>query len=167
MNTAHDSFITFKKQTILMKKLILLLLLLPLTTFAQKEISKKPNCIIITNNNTAYANFTDVRLLLTKMNIEIANLDKDRFQIKTGTILVKDSSIMHLDFDCRDYKITISGLWKPTNEGAETTSSKDNYIRIEDGGTTDTLAKAAFEKMKELAKKFGTALTYEYAKYLP
>jgi hypothetical protein len=146
-----------------MKKFIFLLFLLPFVAFGQKETSNKANSIIITNKNTAYANFTDVRIKLTKDSIQIVELDKDQFQIKTGHISVKDGATAYFNFDCRDNTITISGMWKSDAEGK---STGDNYIRIEDTGKPDSLTKAAFEKMKALAKKFGTVFTYEYAKYL-
>ena len=150
-----------------MKRLLFLCLLLPLTTFAQKEIPSKTNSIILVNKNTAYANFTDVRLLLTKMNIEIADLDKDRFQIKTGSIVVNDQATAYFDFDCRDDKITVTGKWKSNTEiDTAGVPIKNSYLRIDNSGTANSIHKAAFEKMNALAKKFGTVLTYEFSKYL-
>ena len=141
-----------------MKRLLYLLLFIPLATFGQKD-NPKVNCIVIVNKNTAYANFTDVRLLLTKMNIEITDLDKDRFQIKTDTIQINDQATAYFDFNCRDDKITLSGKWKPNIE-------KTGYLRIESTGNINSMDKFAFEKMNELAKKFGTILKYEFSKYL-
>ncbi|UEG49640.1 hypothetical protein LK994_13440 [Ferruginibacter lapsinanis] len=133
-----------------MKKLLLLLLLFPLFSFAQ-VIPDKANQITVVNNETAYANFIDVKLLLAKKGIEIANLDKEAFQIESGPIAIEGSGTSYYTFICRDDKIIITGKINSSNtsETIANTSKKD------------TPAKLSFDAMNDLAKLLGAKLKYE------
>ncbi|WP_316785273.1 hypothetical protein [Pedobacter frigiditerrae] len=149
----------------MMKNLLFALLLFPIFSFAQ-VVPEKANLITVMNTETAYANFTDVRLLLTKKGIEIANLNKDSFDIKTGLIEVKGSGGSYYEFFCRDNQIIISGKTKKSNESnqGENKSTKD-FEAITNTGTKDSPTKLSFEAMKEVAKLFGAKLKYEVSKY--
>lgn len=148
-----------------MKKIIIALLLFPILSFAQ-VIPEKANLITVSNTETAYANFTDVRLLLTKKGIEIANLDKNTFDIKTGLIEVKDSGSSYYEFFCRDNKIIISGKNKKSNEGTQgETKTATDFEAIINMGTKDSPTKLSFQAMQDMAKLFGTKLKYEISKY--
>lgn len=133
-----------------MKKLLLLLLLFPLISSAQ-VIPDKANQITVVNNETGYANFIDVKLLLTKKGIDIANLDKDAFQIESAPIAIEGSGISYYIFICRDDKIIISGKTKTSN----------TFETIANTGIKDTPAKFSFEAMNDLAKLLGAKLKYE------
>ncbi len=146
-----------------MKKLILLLLLFPIFSFAQ-IVPEKANLITVTNSETAYANFTDVRLLLTKKGIEIAKLNKDTFDIKTGLIEVKGAGSCYYEFFCRDNQIIISGKNKMDNLQGETKTTTA-FEAITNIGAKDSPTKLSFEAMKEMAKLFGTKIKYEVSKY--
>ncbi len=138
-----------------MKKLLLAILLFPIFSFSQ-TIPEKANLITVLNAETAYANFTDVRLLLTKKGIEIANLDKDTFDIKTGIIEVKGAGNTYYEFFCRDHQIFVSGKYKDSN---------GNISAITNSGIKDSPTKLSFEAMNELVKLLGKKLKYEVSKY--
>jgi hypothetical protein len=148
-----------------MKNLLFALLFFPIFSFAQ-AVPERANLITVMNTETAYANFTDVRLLLNKKGIEIANLDKDAFDIKTGLIEVKGSGSSYYEFFCRDNQIIISGKNKKSNEstevGGKTTTDFEAITNI---GTKDSPTKLSFQAMQEIAKFFGTKLKYEVSKY--
>ncbi|MGG9971835.1 hypothetical protein ACQ33O_08600 [Ferruginibacter sp. SUN002] len=135
-----------------MKKLLLLLLLFPLFSFAQ-VVPDKTDQITVLNSETAYANFIDVKLLLSKKGIEIVSLDKEAFQIETGPIDIKSSGTSYYVFICRDDKIIITGKTKY--------SSSDTIETIANTGAKDTPEKLSFEAMNDLAKLLGTRLQYE------
>lgn len=146
-----------------MKKFIIALLLFPIFSFAQ-VIPEKANLITVTNSETAYANFTDVRLLLTKKGIEITKLDKDAFDIKTGLIEVKGAGSCYYEFFCRDNQIIISGKNKNDSIQGENKATT-SFEAITNTGTKDSPTKLSFEAMKEMAKLFGTKIKYEVSKY--
>jgi len=136
-----------------MKKLIIALLLFPIFSFAQ-AVPEKANLITVSNTETAYANFTDVRLLLNKKGIEIANLDKESFEVKSGLIEVKGASYSYYIFTCRDNKITITGKNK----------NGDVFETIANEGSKDSPTKLLFNAMNEFAKLLGSKLKYEITK---
>ncbi|TCC89275.1 hypothetical protein EZ428_16395 [Pedobacter frigiditerrae] len=148
-----------------MKNLLFALLLFPIFSFAQ-VIPEKANLITVMNTETAYANFTDVRLLLTKKGIEIANLDKDAFDIKTGLIEVKGSGSGYYEFFCRDNQIIISGKSKKSFENTQGENKTATDLEaIVNTGAKDSPTRLSFEAMKEMAKLFGTKIKYEVSKY--
>lgn len=149
----------------MLKKLIIIILLFPIYSFAQ-VIPEKANLITVLNKETAYANFTDVRLLLTKKGIEIAKLDKESFDIKTGLIEIKDSSSNYYEFFCRDNKIIISGKNKKVsknNKGEDEPTT--GFEAISNTGAKGSQTKLSFQAMQEIAKLLGTKLEYEVSKY--
>ncbi len=146
-----------------MKNLLFALLFFPIFSFAQ-VIPEKANLITVTNSETAYANFTDVRLLLTKKGIEITKLDKEAFDIKTGLIEIKGSGSSYYEFFCRDNQIIISGKRKKDNIQSET-KTITAFEAITNTGAKDSPTKVSFEAMKEIAKLFGAKIKYEVSKY--
>jgi hypothetical protein len=136
-----------------MKKLLLLLLLLPVFSIAQ-VIPGKANQITVVNNETAYANFIDVKLLLAKKGIEIASLDKDAFQIESGPISIEGAGTSYYIFICRDDKIIITG---------KTKYNSDIFETIANTGAKETPKKVSFDAMNDLAKLLGAKLEYEVA----
>ncbi|WP_316768048.1 hypothetical protein [Pedobacter frigiditerrae] len=149
----------------MMKNLLFALLLFPIFCFAQ-EIPEKANLITVSKTGTAYALFTDVRILLTKKGIEIANLDKDSFDIKTGLIEVKGSGSSYYEFFCRDNQIIISGKRKKSNESPQGEGkTTTDFEAITNTGIKDSPTKLSFEAMKEMSKLFGAKLKYEVSKY--
>jgi hypothetical protein len=67
-----------------MKNKVNLLLLLLFTCALAHAQQKGCDKILIKNDKSASDNFLDVKLILAEKGIEIASIDKDIFQLKTG-----------------------------------------------------------------------------------
>ncbi|TKC10707.1 hypothetical protein FA048_11080 [Pedobacter polaris] len=147
-----------------MKKLIFALLLFPIFSLAQ-VIPEKANQIIVVNNQTAYANFIDVKLLLAKKGIELASQDKDTFEVKSGSIMVDSLSKSYYTFTCRDDKIIITGINKSNSKASDAdTKTAVKLETIANVGLKGSLTQLSFKAMNDFAKFLGTKLKYEVLK---
>lgn len=143
-----------------MKKLAtLILFLFTINTYGQtNEIPKNADKIVVLNDKTAEQNFIKAKQALADKDIAIAVQDRDIFQITTGRIRQNDNASFSYLINCRDNKISITGVWS-TNVGLQVgmiTQGASTY-NITYKGTQ----KIIFNQMDELAKELGTEIKYE------
>ena len=167
-----------------MKNLILLILLVSnFTAFSQggifqkknkninqteektegKEVPKRTFKIIVKNNFSADENFILVGKTLIDNDWSIDKKDKDFYTIKSGTreLYKSRTGSYSLDFAIKDKSISVTGTCTVdiTLNFGGAVSTNSSY-RICYKGMNGSIAKDAFIKMAEFAKKLGTEFDF-------
>lgn len=124
---------------------------------------KKADRIIIANEKSAAENFLLVKQVLSDNDIEIANQDKDIFQVRSGQItVIRGGASSYYNFNCRQGKIVVTGFYKGGYDlNISGIIAKDEYTKIENRGMGGSITKEAWNKMDIFSQKFGEKITYE------
>jgi|GEM_PF-893446 len=139
-------------------------------SFSQEVvIPKRANKIILLNDKTAEENFTILKQSLAEAGIEVANQDKDIFQIKTGAIITKGfagGSDVFLLLSCKDSSIIIRGQLRSSLVITSGNATSDSALEtVSYTGFKGSIYRKAWEGMDNFARSLNIdRIYYEVAK---
>lgn len=127
------------------------------------EIPKGATQIFIKNDKNGNENYKSVLKFLVNNDYAIDKRDEELGTISTEQIPVtKYGLVIKLNILCGDNSIRISGNFKTgitMSFGGVTSTDEWDYIRNK--GMGGSMIRAAFEKMNEIASKYGGEISYK------